>query len=468
MHKMKFAFLFCVNELFEIPSVACHCDPESMELLANALVPLGFLRDNIVLIQESRASRSQLRFGLKKCLRQIQAGDEMHFFIWSPLQELNSGPVFTCCDTIPGEVAETGVEASEIIELLSECDGSLAVWAFCPSPRKLKTHFENEFQGLISKRSVATHVVIGGQDIAGDASNRDTSDEEHTLLSLLQGIAIESERTKSQVQVSWREFCEQLNRQSPYSVEGHSSHPDATVFECSNASNNCRTIEMSFADVILAGFEFTPFKALKNFSSQHRVPTAVDSRSQQFAIRLANEELETRLQSYHRELRNRLGLKRTQIEITGPSDGVGALAADAFSLSITVHQDSESPGVVKWTYELSRLQDLAMLDSDELGGVFDGVFREITVRPSIPIDLEELVDRIEDGDFPNLKLDYDLKLTSCSLRVDGSPAIIGIRNDQITCQFPNGQSIKTLKESLSGLKRLFGVGDEAGSLPTGK
>ena len=83
-----------------------------------------------------------------------------------------------------------------------------------------------------------------------------------------------------------------------------------------------------------------PIKHINGFLKHHRIPTTRNAGDQKFVVDLTFEEIDNDLQATFRSLRQAYGLKRKEIQVHGPDDGMGVITTPFFNYEFHASQQS--------------------------------------------------------------------------------------------------------------------------------
>ncbi len=170
-----------------------------------------------------------------------------------------------------------------------------------------------------------------------------------------------------------------------------------------------------------------PIKQITGFAKHHRVPTTHNAGDQRFVVDLTFDEIDNDLQTTFRSLRQAYGLKRKEIQVHGPDDGMGVITTPFFNYEYHASQSEDDPGVVIWQRLITSIMEPARIFAGPFEEVFGQRFNEMEISIKDELDLESIVDHIEECEPANLSIDYDKDLTWCEIEPAQSGMTIVIK-----------------------------------------
>ena len=172
-------------------------------------------------------------------------------------------------------------------------------------------------------------------------------------------------------------------------------------------------------------------KDLKGFSKGGRVPTSASPSDVRYVVQLAKNDLDADLEEKFGSLRSAFGLKRKQLDVSEPDEGVGVITTPSFVYEVTISLDEQQPGKVLWRRCVVGLTDPQVFASDAFTEVFGGEFSILEVAVPGGLDVESIVDCVEEADPDTVKIDYDKDVTWCEIVLADSVAKARVTGDAI-------------------------------------
>jgi hypothetical protein len=184
-------------------------------------------------------------------------------------------------------------------------------------------------------------------------------------------------------------------------------------------------------EVQLVSETITPIKELKGFTKGGRVPTSTSPGDVRYVTQLAKGDIDADLDKRFSALRSGFGLKRKELQVAEPEEGVGVITTPSFNYEISLTLDDERPGKVTWRRCVGGITDPSVLSSDAFGEVFGAEFSTLEVTVPGGLDVEAIVDCVEDADPSTVKIDYDKDVTWCEIELADSPTRVNVTAEAI-------------------------------------
>jgi hypothetical protein len=172
-------------------------------------------------------------------------------------------------------------------------------------------------------------------------------------------------------------------------------------------------------------------KELKGFTKGGRVPTSSSPGDVRYVTQLAKADLESDLEDKFALLRSAFALKRKQIQVSEPDEGVGVITTPGFVYELAIGLDESKAGHVIWNRSVSEVSDPDLLTASAFSEVFGNQFSTLEVSVPGGLDVEAMIDCVEDADPDSVKIDYDKDATWCEITLAESPAIVRATQDSI-------------------------------------
>ena len=172
-------------------------------------------------------------------------------------------------------------------------------------------------------------------------------------------------------------------------------------------------------------------KDLKGFSKGGRVPASASPGDVRYLVQLAKADIDADLEEKFGSLRSAFALKRKQMQVSEPDEGVGVITTPGFVYEVTVGLDERQPGKVVWRRCVVGLTDPQLFASDAFAEVFGGEFSILEVVVPGGLDVESIVDCVEEADPDTVKIDYDKDVTWCEIVLADSVAKARVTSETI-------------------------------------
>lgn len=196
-------------------------------------------------------------------------------------------------------------------------------------------------------------------------------------------------------------------------------------------------------------------KQLSGFAKHHRVPTTCNDADQRFVTELTLRNVDDDLQTIFAALRKTYGLKRKEISVDGPLDGIGVIATPFFNYEIHVTQDWSDPSKVLWKRYITEIREPARVFAGPFEAVFTKRFSVLEISIHESLDLGAIVDHIEDSETDRVKVDFDKDLTNCEIQIADSATSVVVRDHSIRVVSRNAVSPHELLEAFLMVQQEF-------------
>ncbi len=208
-------------------------------------------------------------------------------------------------------------------------------------------------------------------------------------------------------------------------------------------------------EVRLISESVMPIKELKGFSRGGRVPTSTSPGDIRYVMQLAKADIDADLEVKFGSLRSAFGLKRKQLEVTEPDDGIGVITTPGFAYEVTVSVDEENPGKAIWRRCLVGITDPDLLAGEAFDEVFGSDFSILEVAVPDGLNVEAIVDCVEEADPDTVKIDYDKDVTWCEIRLAESDVKVRVTSEAIRVSSRGETSPTQLIEAYAEVQTRF-------------
>jgi hypothetical protein len=208
--------------------------------------------------------------------------------------------------------------------------------------------------------------------------------------------------------------------------------------------------------IVFRGESRGKVKDLSGFQKSFKLPESATPSSQKWIYRLAADNLKAEVEVTYNALREQLGFKRKDLESTIGAEGIGFVRTPSFDYSVSVSLDPDDPSSVIWRREVSQVSDGDVLRSEGFRKVFGGRLDTLLFDFEKPIDVEELVDRIEDDPPPGVKVRVASDGSACDVTVQGFAGQVHVERSSLQVEGPPGLTPESLVEQFFAFQSRFG------------
>ena len=415
---VHYAILIGVDESDGLPP--CPFAADEVRLLAARLESVGFAKSHQIVLVGSLATRSAAESRLRRLGNTTLPDDTVWFVFAGPAFNENGRGFLACSDTLEDDRAATALGIADVVHLLRANGATLRFLFDAPglSDEELSALFpttgsavaltaceDNEPSHSASGRRLWLQLV--GDALAGSAP---------VAGNLLKADLLHDWALKELPRVI-RKTISSPKTQTP----GLFGPPDA-VLATVKASAKKPSPQLNLKQlrrIVFRGESRGKFKDLSGFQKSFKLPEAATPSAQKWTYRLAADDLKAEVEETYNALREHLGFKRKDLESTIGVEGIGFMRTPSFDFSVSVSLDPDDPSSVIWRREVSQVSDADLLRSQGFRDVFGGRLETLQFDFEKPIDVEELVDRIEDDLPAGVKVRVASDGSSCDVTVAG-------------------------------------------------
>lgn len=205
---------------------------------------------------------------------------------------------------------------------------------------------------------------------------------------------------------------------------------------------------ISFEDISMLEEEEGYVKSLPGFvKGRHSIPVSVNSSANRFIKDIGQKIIDDEITEISKEITKHLkyglrGLKASK------DSGVGSIETPDFDYSIEIFQSDEDPGEYIIRRKIDYIKNPKIIENEIFNRTFTGAFNTLKVDFPTDIDLEELITKIEDMRNEDINIDYDPStLEYLSIEIKGNPYEIIFTNDSFSVITSSKKNPKELTEA---------------------
>lgn len=163
----------------------------------------------------------------------------------------------------------------------------------------------------------------------------------------------------------------------------------------------------------------------------HTIPVDDNAALSRYLLSITGAELDKQVDLLFSRLRQKSGMRRKDIAVSGPSDGSCVLSTPDFDIEVGISANFREPGQCTWRWAISNIRDIRMLIDDRLESLFDVPVSVLLIPITDRIDLALLIDYVEDINGSTLSIDYDRDVNWCEIAFGEIPLCVRIDRSQI-------------------------------------
>lgn len=454
---VQYAILIGVDQSDGLPP--CPFAADEVRSLGGRLESVGFAKAHQTILTGSTATHSAVESRLRRLGKSLQADDVLWFVFAGPAFNESGRSFLSCSDTIEDDRAATSLAVSDAVQLLGANGAALRFLLDAPglSDNELSELFpttgtaaaltaceENEPSYSASGRRLWLQLV--GDALAAHAPSAIAGN-------LLRADSLHDWALK-ELPRTIRKTITSPKTQTP----GLFGPPDA-VLATVKATAKKPTPQLNLKQlrrIVFRGVTRGKVKGLAGFQKSFKLPEAATPSAQKWIYRLAADNLRIEVEETYNALREHLVFKRKDLESTIGAEGIGFVRTPSFDYSVSVSIDPDDPSSIIWRREVSQVSDADILRSDGFRKVFGGRLETLEFDFEKPIDVEELVDRIEDDPPPGVKVRVASDGSACDVTVQGFAGRVHLERSSLRVEGPPGLTPESLVEQFFAFQGRFG------------
>jgi hypothetical protein len=453
----SYAILIGVDQSDDLPP--CPFAGDEIRALAGHLEAVGIAKKQQNLLIGSAATRSAIESRLRRLSKALQPTDTVWLAFAGPAFHEGGRGFLACADTLDDDRAATALVLVDVVRLLTANGATIHLLLDAPGLA------DDELTSLFPEGS--PHVAMTA--CAGDQPSHAAGERRlwfQLVGDALAGLAPDALRkgkltasslhawTKKELPRVVRKAISAPKPQTP-GVFGNASAflADVTLVE---AKPTAKLDLQQLKRIVFRGEKRGRFKDLYGFQKSFKLPDAATPSSQKWTYRLAADDLKAAIEETYNALREHLAFKRKDLESTVGSEGEGFIRTRLFDFFISVSLDPDDPTGVIWRREVSQVSDPAVLRTDGFRKVFGNVLDTLQFDFEHPVDVEELVDRIEDEPPPGVKVRVTSDGSACDVTVQGFAGRIHVERASLRVEGRSGLTPDSLVEQFFAFQARFG------------
>lgn len=454
---VSYAILIGVEESDDLPP--CPFAGEEINTFAGYLGSLGFTKAHQIRLIGPAGTRSAVESRLRRLGKTLLPADTVWFVFAGPAFHEEGRGFLACTDTLADDRAATALAVADVFQLLTASGATVRFLLDAPglSDDELADLFPAtgpQVALTASEPGQPSHAATGRRlwlQLVGDALAGQAPAALHlwrlTAGSLQQWI-------KKELPRAIRKVISTPKKQTP-GLFGPADAELATV--TATPKKPAAKLDLKqLKRIVFRGQRRDKVKHLAGFQKTFKLPESATPSAQKWTYRLAADDLRREIEETYNALREHLGFKRKDLESTVGTDGLGFIRTPTFDFAVSVSLDPDDPTSVVWRREVSQVSDPDLLRADGFRRVFGGTLDTLEFDFEKPIDVEELVDRIEDDLPPGVKVRVLSDASACDVTVQGFAGRIHVERSSLRVEGPPGLSPDSLVEQFFEFQSRFG------------
>lgn len=185
--------------------------------------------------------------------------------------------------------------------------------------------------------------------------------------------------------------------------------------------------EITFGNIYLASQEEENVKSLPGFDrKRHKEPSYVGGSANSFIGDISKDLIKDEIEKLSEAIRSQLNYKRKEVTVV-VDRGAGSLETTDFEYQITIEQSTENAKEYVLIRKLTDITNPDLIESPIFNSIFAHFFDSLVIDLNNSIDVESLIDAIEDLDDKSIKVSYNHSdLSTCTIEIDSLNYLIKV------------------------------------------
>ncbi len=205
-------------------------------------------------------------------------------------------------------------------------------------------------------------------------------------------------------------------------------------------------------------------KDLTGYRKTHNMPDRVNEWARKYVNRAAVADIKADLDNTFDMVREQFGYKRKDLDVSAERDGMGYIRTPDFEYTVTVAVNPDDLTEVIWRREIGRLSGPEFVRSAGFQAVFGNMFDRLVFEFTLPVDVADFVDQIEDAPPEGVKVGVASDANEAEIVLAGFAGKVVVTPESVVIQGRRGSSASLLEQFLAFLRKFTGLG-EGKSLP---
>src|SRR5262245_42496663 len=454
---VQYAIVIGVEQSDDLPH--CPFAADEVRTLAGHLEAIGVAKQHHVQLIGPAATRSAAESRLRRVGQSLRAGDTVWMVFAGPAFCEDGRGYLASADTLADDRAATALAVTDVFHLLTASGATARFLLDAPGLGAVELAALFPAAGphvtlIASEPGQPSHAAAGRRlwlQLVGDA----IAGQAPAALDLgrLTAGSLHHWATK-ELPRAIRKSMSAPKKQTPALF----GLPDAELAAVT-ATQQKPTTKLDLKQlkrIVFRGQSRGRIKNLAGFQKSFKLPESATPSAQKWTYRLAADDLHREVEETYNALREHLGFKRKDLESTVGNDGLGFIRTPTFDFAVSVSLDPDDPTSVIWRREVSQVTDPDVLRSDGFRVIFGRSLDTLEFGFEKPIDVEELVDRIEDDPPPGTAVRVASDASACDVSVQGFAGRIHVEHASLRIEGPPGLTPDSLVEQFFAFQRRFG------------
>ena len=456
--------------------------------LATTLTAAGYAKEHQFLLLGSHATKAIVESRIRTLRKRMKKGDSL--LVWFDARGFSrkGAGVIAAWDSLAEDLIDTSVSvaglvrelvasrASQIVFLL-DVGGSQALADALPEgvlphldSEELNALFsdtpkavcltstideEESLRTATLKSSAWAHLVL--EAVAGRGAKAITSDGAVTAVSLQRYVDDELPR------VLRKQFEGRVSQSPRLFGEQNGATPIADLSSLIGSRTGGGILDPQRLKRIVFRSESTGrVKDLSGFRKSYKLPDHAGPSSRIFIAMCATDDVRADLNSVYEAVRVNLDYKRRDIDTAVGSDGFGSLRTPDFEYTVAASLDTNDPTQVIWRREVGQLSDVGFVRGAAFEAAFGRLFDQLVFEFVNPVQVDDLVDRLEDEPIEGVKVSVESDGSACEVSLAGFNGVVRVERGSLSVRGRSGHATGLLDQFLEFVRKVGTIGEPLG------
>lgn len=217
------------------------------------------------------------------------------------------------------------------------------------------------------------------------------------------------------------------------------------------------TFETPFSAARFQGSLGGSLKDLSGFQKGYSLPDSPGEYADRTAQRLGAEDLAKHAEDLFQALRGAFGYKRRELSLgTDAETGSATIDAPDYRVDIGLAGHPDAAARYQLSTEVAGIANAEVIRSPEFASVFDGRFDRMVFDFTQPVDIDDIIDRVEDLESDQITVAYPSDASECTVTVAGLDAKLHFMPKRLSVVAPHNTEVATLLAASERVPTMFG------------
>ena len=472
------ALVIAIESFFEAGPPIAYAAADCAEI-ARALPAVGYDPRKCILLSGTRTTKSVIEAHLKRLSKLIDKAERLLVLIVSRGLTLRGHGYIACSDTILTDLAETAISVADLFSALEKtrCREIALLLDIDPLPQVAEMMptglHEGELRALFegSPHSVGLLASAPGERSFESGQLRHGIWRHHLLEALTgrirSGVVADEALTAAALQAYLADAVPRMLRRT------YESPQDQSPLLLGEANAGMVIADLSavlgpggellhpgrMKRIVFRAESAGGVKNLAGYRKSHSLPDRANEWARKYVNRVAAADIKADLDSVFDKVRDEFAYKRKDLDVSAERDGLGFIRTPDFEYTVSVEVNPDDPTEVIWRREIARLAGPEFVRSRGFQTVFGTLFDRLVFEFFLPVNVAELVDRIEEAAPEGVKVGVASDANAAEITLAGFGGKVTVKSDSVIIHGRAGNPATLLEQFLAFLRKFAGLGE---------